>query len=685
MKTKLKEIVGLKGLIILFSILSVGSTKAQTTYYLDETGTNELSAEVATNWWTGLNGTGTQQSTWGTSVANTRNYIIPSGVNASISGNLSLTGKTTVGNATTTITINGTLTIPSSNSIVMAGSSSVYAVVIASGGSVNFESTNTNQWLESDANSATFTVSSGGTLITANTNGIIGAGNHSIANGVSSSIITGTFNTAGNYTFSSGGTTTVGLPATVNNLSLTNSTGTVALTQNTTVNGTLTISSGSTMSMANNRLIIGTSGSFNHANGTLSFTSGVFEIRGAYTHSSGIFNISNGSVSVGANGTLALNSGVFNMLGRTIAIAGTVTRTSGSIHFTANAGTVNFTNLAARTLPSNMFLRYPENFTINGRGGITLGGNTRDSATDSLGVLTINDGTLTLTSGKTAIRSILGTRSIIGNTTCTILFYGSSTSTLRTSQTVPGTSNAVKNLLLTGSSNVTLGIALRIAPNGLLSIPTGTSFNTAGFLTIVSNATGHGRIGTVGGTFTSSSADSIQLFIPGGTRGYRLFGNPFTSALAVSQFMNSSTEIDITGTGGSVNGFTNTTNNNPSAYSYNTSGNRWDAFTNTSQTIGIGSGAHILVRGYKGQGLNGSIYTPSAATIRLSGQFRTGNVTTSLSDSGFGWNLVGNPYPSNIDIDQISGGNWSNVNAAIYGYDKVNRTYSAYTKGSPCS
>lgn len=72
MKTRLKELFGLKRLLILFSVLTVGSTKAQTTYYLDSTGTNELSAEVATNWWTGLNGTGTQQASWGTSVNDTR-------------------------------------------------------------------------------------------------------------------------------------------------------------------------------------------------------------------------------------------------------------------------------------------------------------------------------------------------------------------------------------------------------------------------------------------------------------------------------------------------------------------------------------------------------------------------------------------------------------------------------------
>ena len=56
MKTSLKEIVGLKRLLLLLSVLTVGSTEAQTTYYLDSTGTNELSAEVATNWWTQPNG-----------------------------------------------------------------------------------------------------------------------------------------------------------------------------------------------------------------------------------------------------------------------------------------------------------------------------------------------------------------------------------------------------------------------------------------------------------------------------------------------------------------------------------------------------------------------------------------------------------------------------------------------------
>ncbi len=678
----------LKFKLMLFLLLLEGSVYGQVTYYLDATGSNENSAELATNWWTGVNGTGTQQASWNTSVAVDRTYIIPSGVLASLTGNLNLSGKTSAsgGNKTTTITILGSLTIPSSNTITLEGSRSDYALEVANGGTINFQSTNTNQWLESTASSASFTVSSGGTLITSNTNGIIGSGNHSIANGVSSSIITGTFNTAGNYTFASGGTNTVGLPATVNNLSFTNSTGTVTLNGSITVNGILSIASGSTVSLAANSLILGTAGSFNHANGTLSFTTGTFTINGAYTHTStGTLTVGSGGITVGSAGSITLSSGVLNMGTRTLTCAGSISRTSGQLYFTPGSGNITFTNTISRTLPNNVFLQYPSAFTLNGAGGVVLGGKST-GLTDSLGALTLTSGTLTLTNDTTAISSITGTAvSIIGNASATIKFIGSSTSTLRMSQTTPGVTNLLKNILLQGTSNITLGNALRIAPNGLLNIPSGTTLVTGGFLTITSTASGHGRVGTVGGTFTRSSTDSIQLYIPGGNRLFRLFGNPFNSALTLSQFTDNATEIDITGTGGATNGFTTSSSNNASAFSYNESTNLWTAFTSATQTIAVGGGAHILVRGIKGEGLTGSNYTPSAATIRLAGQYNSGNVTVNLASANKGWNLIANPYPSNINIDNISGGNWSNVNNAIYGYDKLNQTYSSYVKGSPGS
>ena len=466
--------------------------------------------------------------------------------------------------------------------------------------------------------------------------------------------------------------TSPGTTNTMNALTL-NGTANLTLGSNLNVNTTITLNS-RTLNLGSFTLT--KTGTFTNGTATVQLSTGTLSISGEYTHvNTGTLTFGSGNLTVGS---LALTSGNMNVSTGILSIAVAVSRTSGQIH--APSGTVRFTNASAVTLPSNTFVTYPANFTLNGAGGVILGGKT-GTLKDSLGNLTFTSGNLTITTDTTCIGSITGSGgSIVGNTSGTIRFYGSSSNTIRTAQTSPGTSNTVKNILLTGTSSVTLGTATRIAANGLLSIPASTSFTTGGLLTIVSNSSGHGRLGTVGGTFTSSSTDSIQLYIPGNQRGYRLFGNPFTSALAISQFMNSSTEIDITGTGGSGNGFTNTTNNNSSAYSYNTSGNSWSAFTNTSQTIGIGAGAHILVRGIKGEGLNGAAYTPSAATIRLAGQFRSGNVVTSLSDLGFGWNLVANPYPSNIDIDQISGGNWVNVNAAIYGYDKVNKTYSAYSK-----
>lgn len=686
MKTRFKKIFGVKRLSILFFVLTVGSIQAQTTYYLDATGSNENSAELATNWWTGLNGTGTQQANWNTSVAVDRIYIIPSGVNASLTGSLSIDGKTSAsgGNKLTTITIEGSLTIPSTFSITLTGSRSDYAITVANGATITFQATNAIQ-LINNADPCTFTIAAGGTLVTANVNGIFGTSNQSIGDNPTTNFVE-SLSTAGNYTFSSGGTTTTGLPATVNNLSLTNSTGTVTLNGSIIVNGTLSIASGSTMLMAANSLTIGTTGSFNHANGTLSFSSGLFTINGAYTHNSaGTLTVGSSGITVGSTGSFSLSSGVLNMGSNTLTCAGSITRTSGQLFFNTSAGAISFTNSSSLTLPNNLFLRYPAAFTINGAGGIVLGGKST-RLTDSLGTLTLTTGTLTLTSDTTTISSITGTAvSIVGNSSASIKFIGSSTSTFRMSQTSPGTTNVIKNLLLLGTSNITLGNAMRLAPNGLLSIPSGTTLVTGGFLTITSTSAGHGRVGTVGGTFTRSSTDSIQLYIPGGNRVFRLFGNPFNSTLALSQFMDNATEIDITGTGGSGNGFTSTSSNSASAFSYSEMNNLWTAYTSTSQTIAVGGGAHVLVRGIKGEGLTGSNYTPSASTIRLAGQFNSGNVTVNLASANKGWNLIGNPYPSNIDINLISGGNWSNVKFAIYGYDKLNQTYSTYVKNSPGS
>ena len=662
---------------LLFSLFTSNLAQAVTkTYYLTSAGQDF--ANEAASWNDSADGSGSDLPDFSFANIDTTILIIPIGISGTLDQSFSMSGANT---SSTKLIIYGSLRLPEVTSISFSGASnSTPGYIVNVFGTIIFEELATGQIISPRTTSRmTFTLESGATVVSYNENGIYGIsanGQESIRYRTSTGLLGSlsvTFSTGSNFEFV-GTCGTKGMPASVNNIDISGG-GITTLFSNVTVNGTLTIANGDVFDLDASTLTIPTA--FAPTTGTISLNTGTLSVSGNFTHTSST-DIDFGSGNLIVTGSLVMTSGTLKLGTGNLTCNSTVSRTTGRIY--GPSGTMTFTNASAVTLPSNLFLTYPANMVLNGAGGITLGGKT-SSLTDSVGSVTFSNGNLTLTGDTTAFSGTTGSGGfIVSNSSATIKFYGSGSFTSRVSQTSPGTTNSVKNIILRGTCSVVLGNALRLVPNGLVDIGSGTTLSTDGFLTIVSNSAGHGRIGTVSGTLTSSSSDSIQLYIPGGTRGYRLFGNPFTSALAISQFMNSATEIDVTGTGGSGNGFTTTINNNPSAYSYNTSGNTWDAYTSTSQTIPVGFGAHILVRGIKGQGLDGLSYTPSAVTIRLAGQLRSGSVITTLSDAGFGWNLVANPYPSNIHLNQISGANWSNVNNLIYGYDKVNKTYSACNK-----
>lgn len=664
-------------ILMFFFSFSSSAFAVRDTFYLTSAGQDF--ADDPANWNDIADGSGNALPDFSFANGDTTVLIIPIGISGTVEASFSLTGGNT---SFTTIDVLGTLIFKELNVITFTGSLNTtprYDINVS--GTIEFRDLSSYQiQVGRTTIRFTFNLNSSAELISYNEFGLWGgtvSNNECIRwramNGAG--FMTVNLNTGANYNYV-GLCGTKGMPSSVNNLDISGG-GVTTLFSSVTVNGALTIANGDVFDVDANTLTI--PGAFAPTTGTIRLTTGTLSVSGNFTHTTNT-NIDFESGTLDINGSLIMTSGTMNLETGTLSCASTISRSTGLIY--GPTGTIEFANSSSITIPSNLFLTYPANFNMNGSGGIVLGGKTT-SLTDSIGFVTFTNGNITLTGDTTAINGTSGTGgNFVSNQTATLKFYGSNSFTARLSQTSAGVSNAVKNVIIRGTSAVTLGNALRVVPSGLVDIGTGSSLTTSGNLTIVSNASGHARIGTVSGTLTSSSSDSMQLFIPGGTRGYRLFGNPFTSALAISQFMNSATEIDITGSGGSNNGFTTTVSNNPSAYLYNTSGNSWDAFTSTSQTIPVGFGAHILVRGIKGEGLAGTSYTPSAATIRLAGQFRSGNVTTTLSDAGFGWNLVANPYPSNIDIDQItSPTNWTNVSTAIYGYDKVSRTYSSYVKG----
>jgi hypothetical protein len=214
----------------------------------------------------------------------------------------------------------------------------------------------------------------------------------------------------------------------------------------------------------------------------------------------------------------------------------------------------------------------------------------------------------------------------------------------------------------------TMGISADPIP-GVLTIGIGGGLITSNYLVLQSDSNGTARIGTVSGTITGNV--TVKQYTPGGRRAYRFWAHPFSGAIPLSQLQ---TYIDITGGGGSTNGFTTTVSNAPSAYWYNTlygnssAGNDpgWRAFTNTygmpdSNMLHKYEGARIFIRGSKGEGLTGAAYTVSPATIAMYGAVNTGNITMPLSRGSLtvggspvqDYNLLGNPYPSPVDINSV--------------------------------
>jgi hypothetical protein len=182
-------------------------------------------------------------------------------------------------------------------------------------------------------------------------------------------------------------------------------------------------------------------------------------------------------------------------------------------------------------------------------------------------------------------------------------------------------------------------------------------------------------------------------WVHGGQRAFRFLGHPFTSSIGLDQL---TPYIDITGNGGSANGFTTNATNNPSAFWYNTlTGNGscvndstgWIPFTNTNGSAlnawNRFEGIRVLFRGSKGQGLGCNLCVPDAITYKLHGQINECDETVTLNtNANVGYNFISNPYPSNIDLSTLTKG--SNVGHNFAVWDPNQGVYGAYVSQPFC-
>ncbi len=325
------------------------------------------------------------------------------------------------------------------------------------------------------------------------------------------------------------------------------------------------------------------------------------------------------------------------------------------------------------------------------------------------GIMNINGQTLTLngTFNGSSSNSIRGSKT-------SALIIGSGFTTPSTSLFFDQTAATFNNYLKTFTVNktVTVGNALNISADansnaGTISLASGATLNTGGFITLKSDNLGTARIGSLpvdgSGIATAfiSGDVTIERYIPS-RRTWRLLSVPIRSANAPTlnaSWQEGTTSASVTPnpnpgfgthiTGGTVaNGFDQGLTLNSSIKYYDTALALLKNLPNTNIPITNYPGYFMFVRGDRSISLAaGSSAPPTNTVLRMKGQVNTGRVSNIVLKGRKGNTLIANPYPSPIDFGTLTRSNVANViyiwdpklagNYAIGGY--VTGTYNTNT------
>ena len=336
-------------------------------------------------------------------------------------------------------------------------------------------------------------------------------------------------------------------------------------------------------------------------------------------------------------------------------IGGTLT---GSGTLTEATGTITYNLTGNQTIAATTYY----NLGVAGSGTKTCNGSFTVSGGLNLtaGLLDINGNTLTVNGDVTR-----NSGSIKGSTSSNLTIAGTASNcTLYFDQTSSST-RSLNNFTLSRPNGATIADTLELT--NTLTITGNATLNTNNQLILISTASTTARVADLSAG-TVSGKVIAQRYVPGGTdkRRWRFFTSPtnISSNYNYYQFID---DIHVTGTGGSTNGFDNSPNNSSSARTYDetmtgASSIGWSNPSILNTNIPVGKGVSVFVRGSRSTQdpfLNWS--TPDNVTIDFTGNLNQGTIDISSlltytvnTPTADGFNLIGNPYMSQID--------WSSAN-----------------------
>ena len=298
-------------------------------------------------------------------------------------------------------------------------------------------------------------------------------------------------------------------------------------------------------------------------------------------------------------------------------------------------------------------------------------------------------------------------------------------------------SGATVSLSGPGAVNLTPGSSLSIINVGT-GPATKLTINANANLTLQSDATGTASVSQIPNGSSIAGNVNVQRYVTGGAlayRGYRLISSPVNNATVNSNNIYSISFLTsgsfVTGTNGTLNGFSKT--GNPSVYLYNESlvpsnttfiSGNWQGISNmnlspaygyytnngsTTYNIPVGNGVLFFFRGVTGTSnpyitstvpnagvitMTGSLnqgaitvrdwYTPGSSNLAFTG---TGTSTTTTNFLVRGFNCVGNPYASTIDLETYSSTSSSagiyakNISQFIYELNPITHNFETYEVG----